>query len=184
MTVAPMRIPWVSAAILIVLMLCGCGARTEASATAHPSPTSDSRTREYVALIHRYWIQEEAADVATNSSNVAAKVCLGIDPPGAATNLQLVDPAACHERAVAILANAKWFLAQLDQTPAPPKFAQDDQAFRGQLPKAITDLMALIAAADVSNKIAVVQAATAYNDDMYPMVTDALNDVDPSVKHP
>lgn len=69
-------------------------------------------------------------------------------------------------------------------TPPPLKFAADDQTFRTQLPKTISDLKALIAAAETGNKSAVLEAATAYNNDMFPTVTDALNDVDPSVSHP
>jgi hypothetical protein len=97
---------------------------------------------------------------------------------------RLIDPPNCRERAAAILTNQEKFLSDLDSTPAPPKFAADDHAFRSQLPKAITDLKALISAADTGSKDAVLQAATAYNHDMYPIVTDALNDVDPSVAHP
>jgi hypothetical protein len=107
-----------------------------------------------------------------------------MDPPGTTTNLQLVDPALCQERAAAIRANAQAFLSDLDRTTAPAKFAADDQVFRTQIPKAIADLNALISATQTGDKNAVVQAATAYNNEMYPLVTDALNDVDPSVKHP
>jgi len=89
----------------------------------------------------------------------------------------------CGERAVALLANHEKFLSDLDSTPAPPKFAADDQAFRTQLPKTIADLKALIATAQTGSKQAVLQAATAYNDDMFPIITDALNDVDPLVSH-
>lgn len=169
--------------VLAVALTMSCGGTTTPTAI-HPSPTLDTTARDYVALIHTYWIQEQAADEASNGANVAARVCLGMDPPGTATNLQLVDPTACRERATAILANAQWFLAQLDRTPAPAKFAQDDRAFRDQLPKAIADLNALVSATQSGSKDDVVRAATAYNNDMYPVVTDALNDVDPSVRHP
>src|SRR5438874_865775 len=64
------------------------------------------------------------------------------------------------------------------------KVAADDQAFRTQLPKTISDLKALISTAETGSKNAVLEAATAYNNDMFPVVTDALNDVDPSVSHP
>ena len=167
------------------LVIAGCGGSPASTpASPSPSPTVDTTTTNYVALIHTYWTQEQAADEASNGANVAAKVCLGMDPPGTPTNLQLVDSAACRERAVAILANAQWFLAQLDQTPAPAKFASDDRAFRNQLPKAITDLKSLITATQTGTKDDIVRAAAAYNADMYPIVTDALNDVDPSVRHP
>ena len=174
----------------VLLGLAGCSESASAPQqntspkAAVTSPSPDPATQNYVALIHNYWIQEQAADEAANGSNLAAKVCLGMERPGATTTLQLVDPGQCRERAVALIANAQRFLSDLDRTPAPPRFAQDDHAFHTQLPKAIADLSALIAATDTGNKNAVLQAATAYNDDMYPIVTDALNDVDPAVKHP
>lgn len=170
------------AGALLVVLAGACGSPTPPAAAT--SPTPDLVARNYVALIHNYWIQEQAADEASNRSNLAAKVCLGMDPPGAPTNLQLIDPPRCRERAVAILANQQKFLNDLDTTPAPPKFAADDQAFRTQIPTAIVDLKALISAAESGNDDAVFQAATAYNHDLYPIVTDALNDVDPSVAHP
>jgi hypothetical protein len=64
------------------------------------------------------------------------------------------------------------------------QFSTDDRAFRTQIPKAILDLKALISASESGNKEAVLAAASAYNNDMFPIVTDALNDVDPSVAHP
>jgi len=90
----------------------------------------------------------------------------------------------CLERATAILTNQQKFLSDLGSTEPPAKFAADDKAFRTQLPKAIADLKTLISAAKTGNKDAVLQTATAYNNDMFPIVTDALNDVDPSVVHP
>lgn len=148
------------------------------------SPTPDLVTTNYVALVHDFWIQEQAADIVSNGSNLAAKVCLGSDPPGSATRLQLVDPKQCGARAVALLGVHQNFLKGLDSTPAPANLAADDQAFRTQLPRTIADLNVLISAAKTVNKGDVLQAATAYNNDMYPIVTDALNDVDPSVTHP
>ena len=85
---------------------------------------------------------------------------------------------------MALLAVHQNFLKGLESTPAPARFAPDDQAFRTQLPRTIADLNVLISAAKTGNKGDVLQAATAYNNDMYPIVTDALNDVDPSVTHP
>ena len=104
--------------------------------------------------------------------------------PGAPADLQVVDPPMCKERAIAILANHLKFFTDLDSTPPPAKFAADDRVFRAQLPKTINDLHGLISAADSGSKSAVLAAATSYNNDMYPSVTDALNDVDPSVRHP
>jgi hypothetical protein len=167
-----------------VLASCSSGGASPSSQVVVASPTSDSATRHYVALIHSYWIQEQAADGVSNGSNLAAKVCLGMDPPGARTNLQLIDPPMCLERADAILTNQEKFLSDLDTTRPPPQFAADDQTFRTQLPMAFADLELLISAAKTGNSEAVLQAATAYNNDMFPAVTDALNDVDPSVAHP
>lgn len=167
---------------LVLSLSSACGSTSPVIAAT--SPTPDSVTRNYVALVHTYWIQEQAADQVSNGRNVAARVCLGVDPPGTPPNPQIVDPPNCRDRAVSILANQQKFLSDLDSTPAPPKFAADDRAFRTQLPKAIADLKALVSAAETGNKDAVLQAATAYNNDMYPIVTDALNDVDPSVVHP
>jgi hypothetical protein len=122
--------------------------------------------------------------MVSNGSNLAAKVCLGTDPPGSATRLQLVDPKQCGERAVALLAVHQNFVTELDSTPAPTNFAADDRAIRTQLPKTIADLNVLISAAKTGNKGDVLQSASVYNNDMYPIVTGALNDVDPSVTHP
>jgi hypothetical protein len=171
--------------VILVAVLAGCSnASTAAPTSSAASPTPDLVAQRYVALVHAFWIGELTADVAVGRSNLAAKVCLGTDPPGAPPDVQVVDPATCRERAVAILANHQKFLSDLDATPAPAKFAGDDRVFRAQLPRTITDLKALISAADSGSKSAVLAAATTYNNDMYPLVTDALNDVDPSVRHP
>jgi len=85
------------------------------------SPTPDSVSRNYVALVHNFWIQEQAADVASNGSNLAAEVCLGTDQPGAPTKLQLIDPPMCRERAVALLAVHEKFLSDLATTPPAAK---------------------------------------------------------------
>src|SRR4029077_20698150 len=122
---------------VVVVLASACGSTAPAARAA--SPTPHSLAPNYVALIHNYWIEEQAADEASNRSNIAAKVCLGMDPPGTPANMQLIDPPVCRERAVAILANQEKFLRDLDSTPAPPKFAADDRAFRTQLPKAIVD---------------------------------------------
>jgi len=171
--------------VILVAVLAGCSnAGTAASTPSVASPTPDQVAQRYVALVHAFWIGEQAADVAVGRSNLAAKVCLGRDPPGAPPDMQVVDPSMCRERAVAILANHQKFLSDLDGTPPPAKFAGDDRVFRAQLPRTIADLKALISAADSGSKDAVLAAATTYNNDMYPLVTDALNDVDPSVRHP
>jgi hypothetical protein len=168
---------------------CGSGPATSAPSPSPPaavvaSPTQGAATTAYVALVHDFWNEEQAADVVSNGSNLAAKVCLGMDPPGAPAKLGLVDPSACLARAVALLAVHQKFLSALATTPAPPRFAADDQVFRAQMPRTISDLNALIAASRGGRPNAVLQAATVYNNDMFPSVTDALNDVDPSVSHP
>jgi len=82
-----------------------------------------------------------------------------------------------------MLAVHRKFLSDLDTTWLPPEFTADDQAFRSQLPKAIADVSAMISAASTGSKEAVLQATTAYVNDMIPTVTDALDHVDPSVVH-
>jgi hypothetical protein len=167
-----------------VLASCSAGGASSSSQGVVPSPTLDSATRNYVTLVHNYWMREQIADGVLHGSNLAAKVCLGMDPPGTRTNLQLINPPRCLERAEAILSNQEQFLSDLEVTPAPRQFASDDQTFRTQLPTAIADLKVLISASMSGNSEAVLRAATAYNGDMFPAVTDALNDVDPSVQHP
>jgi hypothetical protein len=175
-----------TAASMLCGLVVGCSSASGISSTKieGASPTADSVTRSYVAQVHDYWIREQAADEVSNGSNVAARVCLGTEPPSAPSTLQLIDPPMCRERAVAILANQQKFLSDLDSTPPPPKFAADDHVFRTQIPKAIADLEALISVSGAGSKQAVLDDATAYNNDVFPIVTDALNDVDPSVSHP
>jgi hypothetical protein len=180
------RVILLMAASTLGTLVVGCSSANLSSPAKviSASPTSDSATQDYVALIHNYWIQEQAADGASKGANVAARVCLGKQPPDAPTNLQLIDPPMCRERGVAILANQDKFLNDLNSTPAPSQFSADDQAFRTQIPKAIVHLKALISASETGSKEAVLAAATAYNNDLFPIVTNALNDVDPSVQHP
>ncbi|HEY2597398.1 MAG TPA: hypothetical protein VGJ79_02855 [Candidatus Dormibacteraeota bacterium] len=147
------------------------------------SPTPDAATLNYVALIKTYWIQIQAADEATSTTNVAALVCLGKVTRTAPNQVQFVDPQKCHARMVVSLIVHESFLAALRTTPAPPQFAADDHAFRTQLPKGISHLKALIALTAKGTKTAVLQAAETYVNDFLPMVTDALDDVDPSVVH-
>jgi hypothetical protein len=160
--------------ILGALML-GCsspsGGPPRQSAIA--SPTPDSATRAYVALISHYWSDYRAAEAN------GPEVCFG----GFSNDVRLVNPPICRTRAVAMLAVHQKFLSDLDSTPPPPKFAADDRAFRSQLPKAIGDMRAIVSAADTGSRDAVFQATTVYVDDMIPIVTDALDDVDSSVVH-
>ncbi len=147
-----------------------------------PSPTPDSITRNYIALIHNYWIQMQAAEFS-NGINVAARVCLGISSPAAPSNLLLIDAQTCHVTAVAMLAVQQKFLRELRNSRTPQQFVADDQAIRSQLPKAVTALKALISVAATGTNDAVLQAATTYVDDVIPLVTNALDDIDPSVVH-
>jgi hypothetical protein len=165
---------------LILSLSSGCGSSSTRAVVS--SPTPDTVTRNYVALVRNLWIDIQAAD-EVSLGNVAARACLGESPFGAPTNMQLIDPPTCRERIVALLAAQQKFLSALDSTPAPPKFAADDQAFRSQLPKTIADLKALISTADTGSKDAVLQATNAFLSDMIPTVTSAMDHVDPSVVH-
>jgi hypothetical protein len=164
----------------MVVFSTACGSpSTQAVAS---SPTPDSVTRNYVALVRNFWIEVQAAD-EVSIGNVAARTCYGQASFGAPTNMQLIDSQMCRDRAVANLAAEQKFLSDLDRTPAPPEFAADDQVFRSQLPKTIADLKALIAAADIGSKDAVLQATATFLSDMIPSVTGAMDHVDPSVVH-
>jgi len=182
---------------LVLMVMCpvlgalvlGCSSASNESSThalgASPiavvaSPTPDALTLTYVALVHSYWLQYKAAESSGAGSRPAQFVCFG--GPGSA-NPQFIDPSKCQERAVAILAVHQKFLSDLDSTPPPQRFASDDRAFRNQLPKAIADVKGMISAAGTGSKDAVLQATQVYVDDMIPTVTDALDDVDPSVLH-
>ena len=170
---------------ILCALLVGCATACGSSPTAAvaASPTADSVTRNFVALVHDYWIQIQNADQVSNGSNVAALVCLGKTSRDAISKLTLIDASRCRERAVAILAVQKKFLGDLDTTPPPAKFAAEQQTFRSQIPKAIADVNAMTSAADSGSKDAVLQATTVYVNDMIPTVTDALDTVDPSVVH-
>ena len=160
--------------VLGALMLACSGASGGSPANvAVASPTPDSVTRNYVTLVSGYW-----SDYKTAEGN-GARVCWGDQ----FNDVGLVNPAICRSRSVAMLAVLQKFLSDLDRTPPPPKFAADDRAFRSQLPKAIADVEAMISAADTGSKDAVFQATTVYVNDMIPVVTSALDDVDPSVVH-
>jgi hypothetical protein len=97
--------------------------------------------------------------------------------------LQAIDPVVCGQRAVAILAAQEMFLNDLGATVAPARFAADDQVFRTQIPKAIADVKSLIAACATGGKQAVLDASGLYVGDMKSTVTNALDDVDPTVVH-
>jgi hypothetical protein len=148
--------------------LMSCSAGGEPSPKAAAVATPNSTAAKYVALIRDYWIHY----VAPRADG--AVVCW---------DARAVDPAKCRDRAAAILVVNQKFLSDLDITPPPPTFATDDQIFRGQLPKAIAQVKVMISAAESGDKQAVIQATTAYVDDMIPPVTSSLDHVDPSVIH-
>jgi hypothetical protein len=158
----------VAMALIVSALSVGCSGAggTPSKAAVVASPTPDSVTRKYVALVHDYWIQYVSA------RGDGATVCWNA-----------VDPPKCRERAVAILTVHQKFLSDLDTNPPPPNFVADDQTFRSQLPKAIAHVKAVISAAESGDKQAVVQAMSAYVEDMIPTVTNSLDHVDPSMVH-
>jgi hypothetical protein len=172
--------PFSILAALVLACSIACGGSPKQAVVS--SPTPDSVTRNYVNLVRNFWSDILAAD-EVSLGNVAARTCLGKTGPAAATDMGLVDPSTCRERAVAHVAAQQRFLSELDSTPAPTRFAADDRAFRTQIPKTIADLKAMITAADTGSKEAVVQATTIFVNDMIPTVTGAMDDVDPSVRH-
>jgi len=180
---------WLCVFAVATLGVGACSSKV-ATPTLSPSPSpiqnaarwpsiQGAVTLNYVALVHSYWLQYKAAEVA-GTGRPAQFVCFG--GPGS-VYLQDIDPSKCRERAVAILAVHQTFLSDLDGTPPPPKFAADDRTFRNRLPKAIADVKGMISAAETESKDAVLQATQVYVDDMIPTVTAALDDVDPSVLH-
>lgn len=170
---------WIVAALTLGCSIACGGSPTQGVVS---SPTPDSVTRNYVNLVRGFWSDIQAAD-EVSIGNVAARTCLGVASFGAPTNMQLIDPPTCRDRAVALIAAQQKFLSALESTPAPPEFAADDKAFRSQISKTIADLKAMISAADTGSKDAVLQATTTYINDMIPTVTGAMDHVDPSVVH-
>ena len=170
-----------TAGLLLGAVACGNSAANASPQPPTPSqPAPDPVTQRYVALVHSYWVQYKAAEGVVPRF---ARVCWGQTSRVAPSDTRVVDPASCRETAAAILPSHESFLSNLDTAPAPAKFAADDQVFRRQLPKAIADVKAMMAAAAAGNREAVLKYMTAYVDDMVPRVTLALDDVDPSVVH-
>jgi hypothetical protein len=182
-------------AIGIVVMTVGCGGQRPSSTAglASGSPSPDLVTTNYVALVHNYWIQYKSAegdlDHVDGTSDTpyrsqdAGRACFGFLSPRGAQDISLVDPKTCGTLAAAIVAVHEKFVSDLSTTPAPHKFAAEDQAFKTQLPKAIVDVKAMIAASATGDKQSVADATASYVSAMIPVVTDALNGVDPSVVH-
>ena len=159
---------------------CSGGTGESPAQAAVKSPTPDPATQRYVALVHNYWMHYKDAE-----GNVPRflRVCWGEVSPNAPNDTRVVDPVVCGEIAAAILPPHEQFLSDLDATPAPARFAGEDQTFRAELPKAIADIKAMEAAAATGDRPGVIQHMTAYADDMIPRVTSALDGVDPSVVH-
>lgn len=155
-------------AMFVSGLLMSCSAGGGPSPKAALVATPDSTAAKYVALVHDYWIHYVAARAD------GAVVCW---------DARAVDPAKCRDRAAAILIVHQKLLSDLDTTPPPSTFVTDDQIFRGQLPKAIAQVKVMISAAESGDKQAIIQATTAYVDDMIPVVTSSLDHVDPSVVH-
>jgi hypothetical protein len=166
---------WRLSLLIAGVLLMGCSAACDGSPTKAgvASPTPDSVTRNYVGLVYTYWLQYKTAEAN------AGVVCFG----GGANELRLVNPSTCRERSISIVAVHVKFLSDLNGTLPPPRFARDDRIFRSQLPEAVADVKAMISAADTGSQDAVLVATIAYVNDMIPTVTDALDDVDPSVAH-
>jgi len=182
---------------IVGLAACGGGSPSSSGSAAEKSPSrspsADVVTTTYVALIHNYWIQYKTAegdlDHISGTSSApfgnqdAARVCFGLASPTAAQDLNLVDPPSCAKLSAAMLTTHQKFLSDLNRTQAPPRFAAEDEALRTQLPKVIVDMQAMISASASGNKQSVVNATATYVSAMIPIVTDALNSVDPSVIH-
>jgi hypothetical protein len=179
-----MRFPWLPAAVGAVLLAAtACGSSSVSAPRSAISPTPDRTTQAFVALIRAYWGDLHVADDAPDGSDVDARACLGEISPTSRGDVHVVEPKICRAYAMATVAANERFLTQLDALQAPAKFASDDQAFRTHIPKAISDLKTLIAACDGPNRQAVIDAMWAYANEMIPDVTNALDDVDPSVTH-
>jgi len=182
-----MVVSYVAALVVSGLAIACGGGSSHPSMAVSPSiarsPTPDATTVKYVALVEAYWSDIMSADGINGSVDLAARVCLGAASPNSAPDLQLVDPVVCGQRATAILAAQQKFLTSLDSTPAPARYAADDQVFRTQIPKAIADLRLLIRACASGNKQSVQDASNIYVADMMPAVTEALDEVDPTTPH-
>ena len=150
---------WLWLVMLAALLGVACGTASKTAGTA-ASPTPDPKAAAYVALVQAYHQKYVSARGDGYDYCVVA-----LDPPN------------CRDRGAAMIAVWRQFLKDLDATPAPQRFAADDQTIRAHLPKGIDDLVAMVAAAGLGDKTAMLTAADAYIADMVPTVTDALGDV-------
>ena len=144
----------------LALVLVGCGPADQRGQVVRSTSSPDSAVVAYAALAK-----------TTHDNYVAAK--------GNAYNYCVVhvDPANCHDRGVAMIAVWQAFLSDLDSLPRAPQFTTDRATIDAQLPKAIEDLKAMVAAAGKGDSAAVLAAANAYISDMVPTVTEALGDM-------
>jgi hypothetical protein len=179
-----MKLHRLAAAIgAVLLVTSACGSSSVSGQRSAASPTSDEATQAYVALIRAYWGDLHIADVTMDGADVDAKACLGEMSPTSPSDVHVVQPQICLAYAMATLAANQKFLAGLDTVQAPAKFAADDRVFRTDIPKAISDLKTLVAACDGPNRQPIIDAMWTFAKDMIPEVTNALDDVDPSVTH-
>jgi len=179
-----MRIHGLSATVgTVLLLVTACVSTSISTHRSATSTTPDQITQAYVALIRAYWADLHVADDAPDGSDVDAKACLGEISPTSPSDLQVVEPEICRAYAAATLAADEKFLAKLEAVQAPGKFAADDRVFRTVIPIAISDLETLVAACSGPNRQAIVDAMRAYANVMIPDVTNALDDVDPSITH-
>lgn len=157
--------------VVLGVVLCACGGSTPAGsvtpALPELTPTVDPVTQAYVALAHQYWVDLVAAD------GNAGTVCYA-GP---------INAAQCKVRAEAQLAVQQTFLSDLQATTVPAQFAEPNAVLVANLPTAIADLNAMIAASASGDRNAIVQAAGTYVDLMRGTIEGTLDQIDPAVNH-
>lgn len=147
-------------ALLSALCLSACGSSSASTSGDGHSPSPDARTIAYTALVKAVY------DKYNTARSDGYDVCV-----------VTVDPLKCRDRGAAMVAVWEQFLSDLNATPAPPRFAEDDRVIRANLPKGVDDLKAMVAAGNRNDSAGVQAAAQEYIGDMQPAVTDALGDV-------
>jgi hypothetical protein len=169
--------------VLMAVSVGACGGAPGAVASPVTSPSPDSATQRYVAVIRVYWADLHVADNAADGTDVDAKACLGEVSPTSPSDVKVVEPEICRAYAVATLAATEKFLSALNTIQPPSRFASDDAVFRAHIPVAINDLETLVKACDSPDRQAIIDAMWAFAHEMIPDVTNALDDVDPTVTH-
>lgn len=149
-----------SVALVTALCLSACGSLASSTSGGGAAPSPDPKSAAYVALVKSVYRSYNAARGDAYDECVVT-----------------VDPPSCGQRGAAMAAVWHEFLKDLDATPAPARFADDDRTIRANLPKGIADLETMVAAAQRNDSAGVVHAANDYIGDMQPNVTDALGDV-------